>query len=626
MATGTRPFKGESGIDLASSILKDMPATVTEVRGDLPRHLARIIHTSLEKDPRRRYQTALDVRNELDRLKDEVKSGSVSAVGTPISASQSTFESGPGSVVGSGPSSAVTSGQVAAAPSGPESAVASGPATAVPSGAIPAAEGKGKGLWIGLVAAALVLVALGAWWLGGGGSDGAAPEASQEITDSSTAVAGDADTTPSVAVLPFADLSPEKDQEYFTDGMTEELLQALGAVDGLKVPSRTAIFALKDKGLTIEEVGERLGVSTVLEGSVRKSGDQLRIAAQLVQVSDGFELWSETYNRTLEDVFSVQDEIASNIAEALQVTLVEDAGSASSDLGGTANSEAYDFFLRGEDYSQEGGSTENLRFAAQMYRQAIELDPNYAQAYAGLTMAHINLYQFDGATEADLEGASQASAKAMELAPGMAEAFAIRAAYLELSGDFPAARTMFETAIQLDPDRPQTYRNFATYLYRLGDFEGAAELYEKAVELDPDDRNSFTTLPQLYRSLGENSKMLEANARMLAAEERHLELNPDDANSRLLTAFAFLELGQREEAFDRAAQILESGTNDSMMLYNIGCFYSVAEDVDAAIAALEKSVAAGNVQPDWWRQDSDLDNVRDDPRFDALLQRMEADS
>ena len=144
----------------------------------------------------------------------------------------------------------------------------------------------------------------------------------------------------------------------------------MGAVEGLKVPSRTAIFALKDKGLSIEEVGERLGVSTVLEGSVRKSGDQLRIAAQLVQVSDGFELWSETYNRELEDIFAVQDEIASSIADALQVTLTSSSDQSPTGPVGTQSTEAYDFFLRGEDYAKTGG-TENQQFAAQMHRQAL---------------------------------------------------------------------------------------------------------------------------------------------------------------------------------------------------------------------------------------------------------------
>ncbi len=480
-------------------------------------------------------------------------------------------------------------------------------------------------MWIGLAAAALILVVLAAWWFGRGASDSKAPEAETGIAKRTSAATAAADTTPSVAVLPFADLSPERDQEYFTDGMTEELLQALGAIEGLKVPSRTAIFALKDKGLSIEEVGERLGVATVLEGSVRKSGDQLRIAAQLVQVSNGFELWSETYNRTLEDVFAVQDEIAASIAEALQLTLAPESILGSTGPVGTDNTEAYDFFLRGEDYTKNGG-TENQRFAVQMYEQAIEADPNYADAYSGLTMAHYNLFQLAGANSENLEGADRASAKALALAPNKAESYTTRAAYLEITGDLKGAESMYETAIRLDPERSQTYRNFAGLVYTEGDLQRAGELWEKAVEIDPEDRNTLGMLPQLYRSLGQNSKMLEANGRMLAAEERHLELNPDDLHSRLLTAFALLELGQRDEAFERAAGVLNSGTDDSMLLYNIACFYAVAGEAEESLRALEKSVDAGNTQADWWRQDSDLDNVRDDPRFEALLKRMESNS
>ena len=279
MATGHRPFKGESGIDLASSILRDTPSSVTEVRTDLPRHLGRIVQHCLEKDPRRRFQSALDVRNELDSLKDETKSGSVTGIAEPATTmSGATPTAAPPTEVPTGGVPGTVAPPTAAdvPPAQPtataaQSQVAVGePTTAqpisTPSGEMAAPSGSKKGLQIGIVVAALVLVALGAWWLGRGGREGSpagTTESTASGTETSTSAVAD---TPSVAVLPFADLSPEKDQEYFTDGLTEELINALTHIDELRVAGRTSSFQFKERSEDLQTIGGKLNVSTILEG------------------------------------------------------------------------------------------------------------------------------------------------------------------------------------------------------------------------------------------------------------------------------------------------------------------------------------------------------------------------
>ncbi|MGB6336662.1 MAG: protein kinase [Thermoanaerobaculia bacterium] len=599
MVTGRRPFQGESGIDLASSILKDTPSSVTEVRGDLPRHLGRIIAHCLEKDPERRFQSAKDVRNELESLRDEVSSDSVTAVGD-TEPGQSTVASAVGAT----------------------SDVHSGSTGAVPSGPLPQPGASRKGLWVGL-AALLALVSLGAWWLGRESQVSTAGGVAEETTQPSAEEGATTEAHPSsVAVLPLADLSAEKDQEYFADGMTEELLQALGKIEGLKVPSRTAVFALKGKELDIQQVGERLGVETVLEGSVRKAGNRLRISTQLVEVSSGFKLWSETYDRELEDVFAVQDEIAGSIADALRLTL-SPAGERASELGGTANSEAYDFYLRGQQY-RERGTPEAREYSRQMYERAVALDPGYALAWVGLANAHSTLYHVGGADPADLEGANQASAKALALAPDLAHAHAARAVYFERANELEAAEGEFQQAVRLDPKSAQIHYSYGALLYRQGELTRTVELWEKSTELDPDNRGAITILPQLYISLGREEDAMKAYERVVEWATRHLELYPDDMHVRLTAASGLVALGKRDQAFEWIEPVLDSAAGDPLRLYNIACFYSLAGEVDQAIDFLERAAASGKADVEWLRQDSDLDNLRDDPRFQELVERMEA--
>ena len=252
----------------------------------------------------------------------------------------------------------------------------------------------------------------------------------------------------SIAVLPFADMSAERENGYFTDGMAEEIINALTTIKALRVASRTSSFAFKGTTEDIRQVGKKLDVATVLEGSVRKAGMKLRINAQLVNVADGYQLWSQRYDRDMEDVFAIQDEIAQNIVKALRVILSEDEKRAIEKVP-TANVEAYECYLRGRQFFHQFQKSA-LEFARQMFTRAIEIDPTYALAYAGLADSCSLLYTNFDASDTNLRNAETASRKALELGPELAEAHVARGHAVSLSGNQSEAETEFETALRLN--------------------------------------------------------------------------------------------------------------------------------------------------------------------------------
>jgi TolB-like protein/Tfp pilus assembly protein PilF len=577
MATGRRPFAGDTSAALVSSILRDSPPTVTEINESLPRHLARIIQHCLEKDPEARYQSAKDVRNELKSLRREVDSGMVAT--------------------GSGPAAISTA---------PKS-----------SGA------RRYGLWAAAVFAAVVILAVG-WWLGGGA--GRAPAVADEraggfSSDGDPAAFSD---MPSVAVLPFANLSADPDNEYFTDGLTEELIGALANVKGLRIPARTSVYALKETNLDIQEIGRRLGVDNILEGSVRKAGDQLRISAQLIKVSDGFNLWSETYDRQFEDVFVIQGEIAGNIVEALQLTLspVEQQALRSER---TTDFKAYEYYLRGRGHYRRRTRTD-FESAREMFSKAIEIDSGYALAWAGLADTYTEFWRNYESTEENLMQAEQASREAVELDPNLAEAHAARGFALGQRQLYDEAAAEFRRAMELNPRLFEAYYYYGTVAFAAGRLETAAEMFEKATEAAPDEIRALQLLPQIYTRLGREGAAAAANRQRVEVVERRLEFNPDDVPMLLDGASALAALGERQRSLEWASRILDKAGEDALVLYNLSCLYSLAGEVTSALEALEKSYAAGLADPEWMEQDSDLDNIRHHPRYKELVQLMEAGS
>ncbi|MCH8025109.1 MAG: tetratricopeptide repeat protein, partial [Candidatus Marinimicrobia bacterium] len=434
--------------------------------------------------------------------------------------------------------------------------------------------------------------------------------------------AGQAPTVPSrsIAVLPFMDMSQEQDQEYFCDGMAEELLDALSRIKDLRVSARTSSFSFKGQQQDIREIGNKLNVATVLEGSVRKAGNRLRISAQLINVADGYHLWSERYDRELKDVFAIQDEIAGNIVQALRVMLSPKEKRALGKVP-TTDVEAYDVYLRGRKFFHQF-SRKNIAFARQMFNRATQIDPDYALAYAGIADCHSWLYMYWESTDANLRAAEEASRKALELDTDLAEAHVAHGLAVSLSEQYDEAEREFETAIRLDPRLFEAYYFYARTCWPQGKPEKAAELFEKACEVNPEDYQGPLFLANTYNGLGRKTKAETAYRRSLEIIERHLELNPDDARAHYLGANALIQLGEGKRGLKWARRALAIDPGDALILYNVACIYALSEEIEEAIDYLEKSAKAGATHKEWIEHDSDLDLLRSHPHFQTLLAQM----
>ena len=506
MVTGERPFKGESSASLISAILRDRPHSITDSRSDVPRQLDRVIQRCLQKDPERRYQTAKDLRNDLEDLPAELK---------PVKADQ--------------------------------------------------------------------------------------PR--------------------SVAVLPLKDMSPQKDQDYFCEGVAEDIINALSKVDELRVASRMAAFQIVDKTTDLGQIGERLNVETVLAGSVRKAGNRVRISAELVNVRDSALLWSERYDRDLEDVFEVQDEISENIVKALQVTLSPKEKRAIQHQA-PLDVRAYEYYLRGRRLFH-GGTKKTYERGLQMFDRAIEIDPNFSAPYAGIADSSSLLYLYFDNSDANLKRADEASRKALELAAESSEAHASRGLALSLQERFQEAEEAFETAIRLDPKLFEAHYFYARSCWQQSKLPEAAQHFDRASEVRPEDFQSICLLGSVYHGLGDSEKAKDCHHRSLGVIERHLDLNPDDARALYLGSGALIGIGKTQQGLEWAAKAVEIDPTDSAVLYNVACTYSNAQRLDEAIDYLERAVAVGFASKDWIVNDGDFEPLREHPRYLALLDSMD---
>jgi len=426
--------------------------------------------------------------------------------------------------------------------------------------------------------------------------------------------------TKSIAVLPFADMSPQRDQEYFCEGIAEEIINALTKIDALHVASRTSAFAFKGKNEDIGEIGRKLKVATVLEGSVRKAGDRLRVTAQLVNVANGYHLWSERYDRQLEDVFAIQDEIAENIVKALRVVLSEDEKRAI-EKPRTENVEAYEYYLRGRQYFHQF-RRKGMQFARRMFERAIETDPRYALAYAGIADCSAFLYMYWDSSKNNLEGADTASRKALELDPDLAEAHASRGFALSLRKQYGEAHQEFETAIRLNPKLYEAHYLYARACFQEGKLEEAVRHYTEASRVRPEDYQALVLMQGPLHGLGRSDEARETLRRGLQVAEKHLELNPDDARALCLGADALVQLGEPARGIEWARRAREIDPEDPGLLYNVACVYTRSGMSEEALGCLERAVENGFGHREWLEHDSDLDPLRDNPRFQALRAKL----
>ena len=423
----------------------------------------------------------------------------------------------------------------------------------------------------------------------------------------------------SIAVLPFADLSREQDQEYFCDGVAEEIILALSRIRGLRMASRGSSFRFRGKSADVCAVGRQLKVGTILEGGVRKQQDSLRITVELVDVASGYHLWSEAYDRTMGDVFAIQEEIARSVAQALAVTLTPTESAALARVP-TRDPQAHDLYLRGRAYYFRYGP-QDMDYAIQLFLEATARDQTFAPAWAGLADCWSYLYLYSERNDLLREQAEWASQKALEIDPDSAQACASLALARSLRGD-EGAEAAFERAVQLDPNLFEAWYFRARHAFARGEREKALRYYREAIRVHPEDYQSPLLMAQTLDDLGQQQQALEARRSGIALAEDHLRIYPDDVRAVYCAANGMAALGETSRARELCARALAIRPSDGMVLYNVGCVYSLLGCREEALAALEKAVECGLRETGWYEHDSNLDPLRSDPRFQQLLARL----
>jgi adenylate cyclase len=443
---------------------------------------------------------------------------------------------------------------------------------------------------------------------------------SQEVLQQPATAAPQAIDLKSIAVLPFVNMSGDPENEYFSDGIAEEILNLLVKLPQLKVASRTSSFVFKGKEVNIPTVARDLGVGTILEGSVRRAGDRVRITAQLIEAESDTHLWSETYDREMKDVFAIQDDIAQSIVDALEMTL-SPKERRSIQYVATSDARAFDFYLRGRSYMYTM-TRRDYEHAIRMFKQAIAVDAKFALAYAGIADAYSHLYRYADATQENVDKAVEASEKAIALDSDSAEAHASRGLSLFISGQFEEATREFAQAIGQNPKLFEAYYYYGLACSSNADFKTAEQMYLKAMEVNPADYQAPLFLAQAYNSMGRKHDEMRIRLGALETIQRHLEMNPHDTRALYCCAQNLCQVGEKEKAMELAERALGQDQDEPVVLYNVACFYALQGDLDRALELLTRAVDQGWGDREWLETDSDLDVLRNDDRFESLLVRI----
>ena len=581
MATGKRPFPGQSAADITSAILRDSAPSLTEVRTDLPADLSRIVERCLEKSPRERFQTALDVANELRGLRRTLERGS---------------------------------------PSKPTTDMAD-----VATIAIERRSAKRAGMWISIAAALVVLLAGALTY-----------QSKRPKLPSRTAVHQTA-----IVVLPFANLSSDKDQEYFSDGLSEELLNVLSRNPKLRVTSRTSAFSFKGKAVDIKTIADKLHVTHVLEGSVRKAGSRLRITAQLIDVASDSHLWSQSYDRQMENIFAIQEDIATSVAGALKAAL---EGNPARTANQTTPA-AYNAYLQGR-YFYERRTKADFEKAIDYYQQALRIDPHYARAWVGLSDVHS--FQADWGYLPVPKGYAMARREVQEalaLDPNLAVAHA-QVGWIKMTNDWnwDGADSAYKRALELEPANPRVIQSAAWLAGTLGHNDEALALCRRATELDPLLIAAYNNLGVQAYYAGGWDEARAAFRKVLAMDPQYPDVHTHLGCMHLLRsepeaalaefqkesedwrrlygrAMAFHGAGKRKEA--------DAAQGEFVRKYgDVGAF-QVAEicayrgETDRAFEWLERAFHQRDSGLSGIKGDPLLGNIEQDLRFRRFLQKME---
>ncbi|MFN2439387.1 MAG: tetratricopeptide repeat protein [Chitinophagaceae bacterium] len=422
----------------------------------------------------------------------------------------------------------------------------------------------------------------------------------------------------SVAVLPFINMSNDPEQEYFSDGMGEELIANLSRLKDVRVISRTTSMQYKGTKKDIKTIGRELYVGYILEGSVRKFQDNLRITVQLIDVENDTHLWAETFKGKLDDIFDIQEEVAKKIVDALRVTLspVERVGLTKRS---TFNAEAYDYYLRARNFLYRL-TKNNIAFAIQLFQKALELDGRYAQAYAGLAESYATLYSNFERDEVLLEKAIESGLKALMYDASLSEAHAALGLAYFNKGALNEALVASEKAIQNDPDNFIGYWLLGDIYHKMDQNEKALEMYHKVIQLNPLFCPAYGHMRMMYVCLGRRQEYDSILKNALEnAFPKYLSQYPDDPRGHLFYAMESAEAGYLERANAELAKAIELSSGDAFIMYGVACFYAVRSEIKPAIDAFKKVLENGYLNYEWMKRDPDLDNIRNEPDFIELM-------
>jgi serine/threonine protein kinase/Flp pilus assembly protein TadD len=433
-----------------------------------------------------------------------------------------------------------------------------------------------------------------------------------DTSSASPAVAAPAKN--SVAVLYFENQGGGKEDEYFRDGMTEDIITELSKITQLQIFPRSEMLAFRDKQTVAPQVGQQLGATFVLEGTIRRSGSRLRITAQLVESSTRHSVWAERYDRQLEDVFAIQDEIARSIAQALRITLTPQEEKTIGQKP-TENTQAYDFYLRGRSYARR----ENTDYALQMFEQAIHLDPNFALAYAGIAHLCGLIYEVREQNPGWIERGLAACDRAMALAPDLPEVMVARSRLFYAQKKYDESALMAQRAIERKRDCDGSWNILGRALLSNGKYVDGAKLAEAAIEANGDDYNTYIPYGLCLERLGRKQDAAEMRRRMNVVLRQQLEVVPEDVRARILLATNLASFGESDESIRHLQTAVALRPNDGNTLYNAACTYGVLSRKTEALETLKKAIAAGYGNLNWAARDSDLDCLHDNPEFQKLV-------
>ena len=426
----------------------------------------------------------------------------------------------------------------------------------------------------------------------------------------------------SIAVLYFENLSGVKEDEYLRDGVTEDIITELSKIQGLRIFSRPTVLGYRDKSVTPSQIGQQLRAAYVLTGSLRRAGTRLRINAQLVDTQTDFPVWSERYDREMEDVFELQDDIAHKIADALRITLSPQEQEALA-AKPTESLQAYDLYLRGKSYARRL-TRHDVEFSLQMFENAVALDPRFAEAHAAIaTVCAQYHYHFDRSATW-IERAVAASQRASALGKDVPEVLVAEGWILYAENKYEEVVRRIRGVIQRKPDTGGAYYLLGRALFAAGRYQEVADLAEAALAVAGEDYNVYVPIVNSLGALGKKDALRNVIQQRIQVLEAHLKTVPEDARGRTLLANDYTQVERVEDALREAHLAMALRANDAMVLYNVACVFGQLGRKDEAMAALRKAWDAGFKDPTWARRDPDLALLHGEPDFERLYPEQPA--